>query len=100
MTIVCVVRSRYGLYIGAKTVNIVKAFICLLYPVAFPISVVLDWVLGQEMVCLPPPRSSQKPRHPPPPAGNLVRAVRLSRRGPTRRERPLAMDLWAQLMRA
>lgn len=44
------VCSRYGLYIGSKTANIVRFFIILLYPVAFPISRVLDWALGQEMV--------------------------------------------------
>ena len=41
--------SRYGLLIGAKTVWLVKIFIVLLYPVAWPISAVLDWVLGEEM---------------------------------------------------
>jgi len=44
------VCSRYGLVIGAHTVNIVKLFVVLLFPVAYPIARLLDWVLGQEMV--------------------------------------------------
>lgn len=41
--------SRHGLYVGAKTVNIVKMFVVLLYPVARPIAWVLDYALGEEM---------------------------------------------------
>ena len=44
------VCSRYGLLIGAYTVNIVKCFVVLLFPVAYPVARILDWVLGQEMV--------------------------------------------------
>ena len=41
--------SRYGLMIGAHTIWIVKFFMLLLYPVAWPISAVLDCALGEEM---------------------------------------------------
>ena len=41
--------SRHGLYIGANTVWIVKLFIILMYPVAWPISVILDKVLGRDI---------------------------------------------------
>lgn len=41
--------SRHGLYIGANTVWIVKIFIMLMYPVAWPISVVLDRLLGRDI---------------------------------------------------
>eukprot|EP01047_Picozoa_sp_COSAG01_P051325 COSAG01_NODE_5284_length_4356_cov_305.532535_2_plen_402_part_00 len=43
------VCSRYGLMIGAQTTCIVKIFIVILYPVAKPISLVLDKLLGDEM---------------------------------------------------
>ena len=43
------VCSRYGLLIGAHTVGIVRLFVIVLWPVAYPISYVLDWVLGDEM---------------------------------------------------
>ena len=43
------VCSRYGLMIGAKTAGIVKLFMLILSPIAYPISAVLDWVLGEEM---------------------------------------------------
>ena len=39
------VCSRYGLLIGAHTIWIVKIFMVVLIPVAFPISLVLDAVL-------------------------------------------------------
>ncbi len=42
--------SRHGLLIGAHTVNIVKFFVVLLFPVAYPVARVLDFCLGQEMV--------------------------------------------------
>lgn len=41
--------SRHGLAIGAHTIWIVKAFILLFYPVAWPISKLLDKMLGREM---------------------------------------------------
>ena len=43
------VCTRYGLVIGAKTVGIVKMFMVLLFPVAYPISAILDKLLGDEM---------------------------------------------------
>jgi metal transporter CNNM len=43
--------SRHGLLIGAYTVNIVKFFVVLLFPVAYPVARILDFALGQEMVC-------------------------------------------------
>ena len=41
--------TRFGLMIGANTIYVTKAFIFLLFPVAYPISVVLDAVLGKEV---------------------------------------------------
>ena len=41
--------TRFGLMIGANTIYATKAFIALLFPVAYPISVVLDAVLGKEV---------------------------------------------------
>jgi metal transporter CNNM len=41
--------SRHGLRIGAATVPIVRIFLAALFPVAWPISIVLDHVLGEEM---------------------------------------------------
>eukprot|EP01023_Acetabularia_acetabulum_P016613 TRINITY_DN18204_c0_g1_i1.p1 TRINITY_DN18204_c0_g1~~TRINITY_DN18204_c0_g1_i1.p1 ORF type:complete len:701 (-),score=110.20 TRINITY_DN18204_c0_g1_i1:329-2431(-) len=41
--------TRYGLIIGAKTVPVTKLFLFLLYPIAKPISMVLDRVLGKEI---------------------------------------------------
>ena len=43
------VCSRYGLYIGAKTIGVVKVFMFFLFPVAYPISRVLDCILGEDM---------------------------------------------------
>jgi len=40
--------SRHALYIGAKTVYIVRVLMLLLSPVAYPVSLVLDYVLGPE----------------------------------------------------
>lgn len=40
--------SRYALYIGAKTVGIVRVLMIILSPAAWPISKVLDWALGPE----------------------------------------------------
>jgi metal transporter CNNM len=50
--------SRHGLYIGANTVWIVKIFIVLLYIVAWPISVILDRVLGRAWALFPASSSS------------------------------------------
>lgn len=41
--------SRHGLYIGAKSVWIVKVFIVLMYVIAWPISILLDYVLGRDI---------------------------------------------------
>jgi len=41
--------SRYALQVGARTVPIVKVLICLFYLCAKPMSIVLDWLLGQEV---------------------------------------------------
>ena len=41
--------SRYGLYIGANTVWVVKIFIIIMYVVAWPISVILDIILGRDI---------------------------------------------------
>lgn len=38
--------ARYGLAIGARTAPLVKFVIVLLYPLAWPISKVLTWMLG------------------------------------------------------
>ena len=43
------VCSRYGLTAGAKTIEIVQLFMFLLYPVAMPLSKVLDKFLGEEL---------------------------------------------------
>ena len=41
--------SRHGLYIGAKTIWIMKMFIALLFVVAYPISLILDRILGVDI---------------------------------------------------
>mmetsp|Transcript_101399 Transcript_101399/g.194486 ORF Transcript_101399/g.194486 Transcript_101399/m.194486 type:complete len:427 (+) Transcript_101399:2-1282(+) len=41
--------SRYALAIGARSVPVVWVFLILCFPIAFPISLILDWVLGREM---------------------------------------------------
>ena len=41
--------SRYGLYIGANTVWLVKIFIVIMYFVAWPISLILDIILGRDI---------------------------------------------------
>ena len=43
------VCSRHALAIGAFTLPIVQVFIVLCYPVAYPISVLLDRMLGREI---------------------------------------------------
>ena len=44
--------SRHALTLGAKTVWLVKIFIFLMYPIAFPLSLVLDKLLGEELQTL------------------------------------------------
>lgn len=43
------VFSRFALKLGASTVWLVKAFIFLLFPIAYPLSWVLDKALGEEL---------------------------------------------------
>ena len=43
------VCSRFGLSAGSKAVDIVRFFVLLLFPVAWPLSKVLDIVLGAEL---------------------------------------------------
>ncbi len=46
------VFSRYALKLGAKTVWLVRIFIFLFYPVAYPLSWVLDKILGEELATI------------------------------------------------
>ncbi|KAN0050137.1 hypothetical protein ACTA71_003240 [Dictyostelium dimigraforme] len=41
--------SRHGLAVGAHTIYIVYVFIFVFFPFAYPISLSLDWILGNEM---------------------------------------------------
>ncbi len=41
--------SRFALYLGSKTAWLVKIFIFILFPIAKPISMLLDKVLGEEL---------------------------------------------------
>lgn len=44
--------SRHALTLGAKTVWLVKVFIFFLYPIAYPLSLALDKLLGEELQTL------------------------------------------------
>jgi metal transporter CNNM len=41
--------SRHGLMIGAKTAWIMRMFMVMMFPVAFPVSFALDWWFGEEI---------------------------------------------------
>ena len=41
--------SRFALTLGAKTVWLVKTFIFIMYPIAYPLSLLLDKLLGEEL---------------------------------------------------
>ncbi|KNC75256.1 hypothetical protein, variant [Sphaeroforma arctica JP610] len=41
--------TRHGLFVGAKTIYITKLFVMLMFVIAYPISKILDWVLGREL---------------------------------------------------
>ncbi|KAG6492894.1 hypothetical protein ZIOFF_047864 [Zingiber officinale] len=41
------VCSRYGLSVGAKTAGLVRVLLLIFFPVAYPISKLLDWILGK-----------------------------------------------------
>lgn len=41
--------SRHGLAVGARTIWITKFFMLVTFPVSYPISRVLDWILGAEI---------------------------------------------------
>ena len=41
--------SRHGLAVGAKTMYITRFFMILTFPLSYPVSKILDWVLGDEI---------------------------------------------------
>lgn len=43
------VCSRYALYIGARSIPIVRVFVLLFWPLSWPISKLLDYALGREL---------------------------------------------------
>ncbi|KAL9999258.1 putative CBS domain, CNNM, transmembrane domain-containing protein [Helianthus debilis subsp. tardiflorus] len=42
------VCSRYGLAIGAKLSILVRVLVIVVFPIAYPVSKLLDWILGKE----------------------------------------------------
>jgi metal transporter CNNM len=43
------VCSRHGLRVGSKTILLTKFFMIMTFPVSFPLSKLLDFILGKEM---------------------------------------------------
>ena len=43
------VCSRYGLAVGAGTIWIMKFFMLITFPLSFPVSILLDFILGEEI---------------------------------------------------
>lgn len=41
--------SRYGLAIGGKTIWLTKTFMIVTAPLSYPLSIILDWILGAEI---------------------------------------------------
>ncbi|XP_021952721.1 metal transporter CNNM4 [Folsomia candida] len=41
--------SRHGLAVGAKTIYITKFVMCVTCPLSYPLSKLLDWILGEEI---------------------------------------------------
>lgn len=43
------VCSRHGLAVGANTIYVTKAIMILTFPLSYPTSKILDWILGEEL---------------------------------------------------